>query len=67
MPILRCDAAVEFEFGGSKFRWLVDDVSGYNQICIADKYQHKPAFAGPNCSKYAMRVGNAYLQKKAIC
>ena len=32
MPIPRCDSAVGYSFGESKFRWLTDAVSGYNQI-----------------------------------
>ena len=51
MPIPRCDDAVGTSFGGSKFRWLMDAISGYNQIKVARSLREKLAFAGPNCSK----------------
>ena len=56
MPIPRCDEAVGNTFGGSKWRWLMDAVSGYNQVRVARSSQHKLAFAGPNCSKYTYKV-----------
>ncbi len=56
MPIPRCDSAVGNAFGQSKFRWLTDAVSGYNQIRVAPSSRPKLAFAGPNCSKYTWKV-----------
>ena len=56
MPIPRCDSAVGYSFGESKFRWLTDAVSGYNQIRVSPETQPKLAFAGPNCSKYTYSV-----------
>ena len=43
-------------FGGSKYRWLMDAISGYNQIKVAKSSQDKLAFAGPNCTKYTWKV-----------
>ena len=31
MPIQRCDEAVTMDFGGSKYIWLMDAISGYNR------------------------------------
>ena len=56
MPIPRCDTAVGMDFGGSKFRWLMDAISGYNQIKVAKSSQDKLAFAGPRCTKYTWKV-----------
>ena len=56
MPIPHCDSAVGNAFGNSKFRWLMDAISGYNQIRVATSSQAKLAFAGPNCSKYTYLV-----------
>ena len=56
MPIPRCDSAVGTSFGNSRFRWLMDAVSGYNQLRVAFSSQVKLAFAGPNCSKYTWLV-----------
>ena len=30
MPIPRCDEAVSMDFGGSRYKWLTDAISGYN-------------------------------------
>ena len=56
MPIPRCDEAVGNSFGGSKYRWLLDAISGYNQIRVAKSSQCKLAFAGPEASKYTWTV-----------
>ena len=56
MPIPRCDAAVGNSFGGTRWRWLLDAISGYNQIRVAKSSQIKLAFAGPDCSKYTYTV-----------
>ena len=56
MPIPRCDSAVGNSFGNSKYRWLMDDISGYNQIRVAKSSRAKLASAGPNCSKYTYLV-----------
>ena len=56
MPIPRCDTAVGMSFGGSQVRWLMDAISGYNQIRVAKSSQEKLAFAGPNCTKYTYFV-----------
>ena len=56
MPIPRCDEAVGNSFGGSSWRWLMDAISGYNQISVAKSSQPKLAFAGPSCSKYTYLV-----------
>ena len=56
MPILCCDSAVGNAFGNSRFCWLMDAISGYNQIRVAKSSRHKLAFAGPNCSKYTWTV-----------
>ena len=46
MPIPRCDEAVGNTFGMSQFHWLMDAISGYNQIRVA----------GPGCTKYTWLV-----------
>ena len=56
MPIPRCDTAVGMSFRGSQFRWLMDAISGYNQIHVAKSSQEKLVFAGPNCTKYTYFV-----------
>ena len=56
MPIPRCDEAVTMDFGGSKFRWLMDAISGYNQIRVAKSSREKLAFAGPYFTKYTYTV-----------
>ena len=56
MPIQRCDEAVTMDFGGSKYRWLMDAISGYNQIRVAKSSHEKLAFAGPDCTKYTYIV-----------
>ena len=56
MPIPRCDEAVGSSFGGSKWSWLLDAISGYNQIRVGKSSQIKLAFAGPDCSKYTYTV-----------
>ena len=56
MPIPRCDSAVGMSFGGSKYKWLMDAISGYNQIRVAKSSREKLAFAGPNCTKYTYFV-----------
>ena len=38
-------------FGGSLWRWLLDTISGYNQIRVAKSSQIKLGIAGPDCSK----------------
>ena len=56
MPIPRCDEAVTMDFGGSQWKWLMDVISGYNQIRVAKSSREKLAFAGPNCTKYTYNV-----------
>ena len=56
MPIPCCDEAVGNTFGMSQFRWLMDAISGYNQIRVAKSSQEKLAFAGPGCTKYTWLV-----------
>ena len=56
MPIPRCDEAVTMDFGGSRWKWLMDAISGYNQIRVAKSSRVKLAFAGPNCTKYTYYV-----------
>ena len=56
MPIPRCDEAVTMDFGGSQWKWLMDAISGYNQIRVAKSSREKLAFAGPNCTKYTYNV-----------
>ena len=55
MPIPCCDKAPRNEFGG-EFHWIMDDISGYNQIFVANYSQPKLDFADPNCYKYAYTV-----------
>ena len=38
------------------WRWLLDAISGYNQICVAKSSQIKLAFTGPDYSKYTYTV-----------
>ena len=52
MPISRCDDAVNMDFGGSQWKWLMDAISGYNQIRVAKLSYEKMAFAGPSNTKY---------------
>ena len=56
MPIPRCDKTVGNSSGDSKWRWLLDAISGYNQICMAKSSQIKLAFAGPAYSEYTYTV-----------
>ena len=56
MPIPRCDEAVTMDFGGSRWKWLMDAISGYNQIKVARSSRPKLAFAGPNNTKYTYNV-----------
>ena len=56
MPIPHCDEAVTMDFGGSKWKWLMDATSGYNQIRVAKSSRHKLAFAGQNNTKYTYYV-----------
>ena len=56
MPIPRCDDAVTMDFGGSRWMWLVDAISGYNQIRVAKSTHPKLVFAGPNNTKYTYNV-----------
>ena len=56
MPIPRYNSAVGNSSGNSKYRWLMDAVSGYNQIRVAKSFRDKLAFAGPNCPKYTYLV-----------
>ena len=56
MPIPRCDSAVGHSFGGSIWKWLMDAISGYNQIRVAMSSRNKLAFVGPDCSKYTYTV-----------
>ena len=56
MPIPRCDEAVGNTFGNAKFRWLMDAISGYNQLRVTESSQEKLAFAGPDCTKYTYTV-----------
>ena len=56
MPIPQCDSAVGMSFGGSRFKWLIDAIYGYNQIRVARSSRDKLAFAGPNCTKYTYFV-----------
>ena len=56
MPIPRCDTAVVMSFGGSRWKWLMDAIYGYNQINVAKSSQDKLAFSGPNCTNYTYRV-----------
>ena len=56
MPIPRCDEAVGMDFGGSRWKWLMDAISGYNQIRVAKSLQDKLAFAGLGCTKYTYLV-----------
>ena len=55
-PIPRCDSAVGLGFGGSKWRWLMDAPSGFNQLAVDESSQPKLAFAGPNATKYTYLV-----------
>ena len=52
MPIPRCDDAVFTSCQGSKWKWLMDAISGFNQIRVRKSSRVKLAFAGPNCTKY---------------
>ena len=56
MPIPRCDTAVGTACGKSRWKWLMDAVSGFNQIKVAKSSREKLAFAGPNCTKYTYYV-----------
>jgi len=56
MPIPRCDKTVGNTFDGSIFCWLMDAISGYNQIRVGKSSQVKLAFAGPGCTKYTWLV-----------
>ena len=56
MPIPRYDTAVGLSCGGSRCKWLMDAISGYNQIYVAKSSQEKLAFYGPNCTKYTYYV-----------
>ena len=41
MPIPRCDDAVNVHFGGSRWKWLMDAISGYNQIHVSKSTRPK--------------------------
>ena len=56
MSIPCCDDAVFTSCGGSKWKWLMDAISGFNQIKVAKGSRVKLAFAGPNCTKYTYLV-----------
>ena len=56
MHIPCCDEAVRNTFDGSKYKWLMGAVSGFNQICVAKSSQAKLAFTGPCCSRYTYLV-----------
>ena len=56
MPIPRCDTYVGRLCGGSIWKWLMDAISGYNQIRVPKLSQEKLAFASPNCTKYTYYV-----------
>ena len=57
MPIPCCDKAVGNTFGNAKFFWLMDAISGYNQLkVVTEQSQEKLAFAGPDCTKYTYTV-----------
>ena len=56
MPIPRCDDAVNMDFGDSKWKWLMDAISGCNQIRVAKLSREKLAFAGPRNTKYTYNV-----------
>ena len=56
MPIPHCNSAVGMSCGGSKYKWLMKAISGYNQIRVVESSRNKLAFAGPNCTKYTYFV-----------
>ena len=56
MPIPRCNSSVTHSLGEPRWRWLVDAISGYNQINVAKSSQEKMSFAGTNCTKYTLCV-----------
>ena len=56
MTIPRCDTAVTMAFRGSRWKWLMDAIAGYNQVRVAKSSREKLAFAGPNCTKYTYNV-----------
>ena len=41
---------------GSKWKWLMDAISGYNQIRFSKSSREKLAFSGPNCTNYTYYV-----------
>ena len=55
MPTLHCDDAVNMDFAGSKWKWLMDAISGYNQLGLAKLSHVKLVFAGPNNTKYTYK------------
>ena len=56
MPIPRCDTSVGISCGGSIWKWLMDAISGYNQIRVSKSFQEKLAFSGPKCTNYTYSV-----------
>ena len=56
MRISLCDTVVDMSFEGSTHKWLMDAISGYNQIRVAKSLRDKLAFAGPHCIKYTYFV-----------
>ena len=56
MPIPHCNDAVNVDFGGSRWKWLMDAISGYNQIRVSKSTRPKLACAGPTNTKYTYNV-----------
>ena len=52
MPIPHCDTAVGISCWGSKYKWLMDAISGYNQLRVVKSSRNRLAFAGSNCTQY---------------
>ena len=55
-PILRCDSAINEEFGMGVLYWLFDAPMGYHQLSVAPASQEKLAFQGPDAIKWTYRV-----------
>ena len=66
MPIPRCDSGVSNAFGNSKFRWLMDAISGYNQIKVNKNSQHKTGIRRPKLFQIYLQ-GDAFRACQWTC
>ena len=55
IPTPCCDDTVNMDFGESKWKWLMDAISVYNQIRVAKSSHAKLAFAALNNTEYTYK------------